>query len=163
MKIPDIVYTGAVFSKSRSHRYALYRYYHGDRYVMFVCLNPSTATETKNDPTVRRCIGYAHQWGFGGVVVCNIFAYRATDPKDMESHDFPIEEECEANDYWINWFAKGASRIVCSWGNHGQYLDQGEAIHSLIYDYRPFCFGVTKAGHPKHPLYLASDCKLERY
>lgn len=88
-----------IFSPCREYRYTLYREWApGDKVVMFIGLNPSTADEVNNDPTVRRCINYAKQWGYTGMYMTNIFAYRATDPNVMKAHPEPVGAE---NDHYL--------------------------------------------------------------
>ena len=91
--------TGAIFSGCRTYRYTLWRSWDRDKGdVMFIGLNPSTADETLNDPTVRRCINYAKSWGYGGIYMANMFAFRATDPKEMKQAKDPIGYR---NDFWL--------------------------------------------------------------
>lgn len=145
-----------VFSKCRRYRYVLWRQWGQAMkpYVMFIGLNPSTADDTQNDPTVRRCIGFAHDWGYPAMCMTNLFAYRATDPNDMKSNDEPVGEK---NDYWLKKIAEGADLIVAAWGVHGQYLDRGAAVEKIIPALH--CLGTTKQGDPRHPLYLPGDSK----
>ena len=142
---------GALFSKDRKYRYALWRTWEEDSRVMFIGLNPSTADETKDDPTIRRCIGFAKRWGFGGLHMLNLFAYRATNPKELFKAKNPIGDE---NNYYLEmYFDAGGLNIAC-WGIWGKYMNRGnEVIRLLGKDYLK-CFGLTKDNHPKHPLYL---------
>lgn len=116
---------------------------------MFVGLNPSTADEVKNDPTVSRCISYARSWGYGGLCMTNIFAFRATDPKVMKAHPDPIGTE---NDRYLATLAAEAGIVVAAWGTHGTHLGRGEAVRQLIPGL--CCLRQTQEGHPNHPLYL---------
>ena len=151
---------GAVFSEDRIHRYVLWRTW--DRklpILLFVCLNPSTATETVDDPTVRRCIGYAKRWGFGTLIVCNAFALRSTDPGQLYQHDDPIGPH---NDSWIDAMIHEAHACVVAWGNHGRFMGRGDAL-AYLFPETPDCLGVTKANQPKHPLYLPNDAARQPY
>ena len=126
-------------------------------YAMFIGLNPSTADETKDDPTIRRCINFAKTWGYGALCMVNLFAFRATLPADMFKTTEPIGDE---NDYWISEMAKDAGIIIAAWGaycNRG-YLNRAHTISKMFPD-KLFCLEVTKDGSPKHPLYIRADAK----
>ncbi len=145
----------ATYSDCERYRYALTREWEPDgRKVLFVMLNPSTATEVQNDPTVERCERRARALGFGAFRVCNIFAYRATDPRDMRAQPDPVGPE---NDAAILQGVDWADEIVAAWGTHGEHLNRGTAVETLLRDAgtRPKHLGLTKAGHPKHPLYIS--------
>ncbi len=149
----------AVYSDCERYRYALTRIWDeaGTR-VLFVMLNPSTATEIRNDPTVERCERRARALGFGAFRVCNIFAWRATDPREMRAAPDPVGPE---NDAAILEGADWADRIICAWGTHGAHLDRGPAVERLLRGTgRPLLhLGLTRAGHPKHPLYIGYATK----
>jgi len=149
----------AVFSPCRTWRYLLVREFDtGEGTANFIMLNPSTATETINDPTIIRCINYAKAWGFGRLVVTNIFAYRATAPRDMKAAADPSGPQ---NDKHIIEQASGADLVVCAWGVHGEFMDREAHVRRLL----RYCgrkvrhLGLTKGGHPKHPLYQRADAK----
>ncbi len=144
----------AVFSRDRRYRYMLYRRIEGNppnKICLFVCLNPSTADETHDDPTVRLCIGFAREWGFGAMVLVNVFAYRSTDPKRLYTMADPIGSR---NDAWIALAAGRASRIVVAWGNHGAHRGRGDQVLEMLLELNPTVmrFGLTKTGQPRHPL-----------
>lgn len=149
----------AVFSSDRRYRYTLWQWWNRELpYVMFVGLNPSTADEVKNDPTVRRCINFAELWGYGGFCMTNIFAYRATDPKVMEAQEEPIGPD---NDRWLKQVSNGSGLVVAAWGTHGSHLGRAEEVLALI---GPLCcLGTNKDGSPKHPLYLRRDTEPVLY
>ncbi|MEM8825109.1 MAG: DUF1643 domain-containing protein [Pseudomonadota bacterium] len=148
----------AVYSDCEQYRYDLVRTWDdtGTR-INFVMLNPSTATELANDPTVERCERRARALGHGAFRVTNIFAYRATDPKDMRAHPDPVGGA--ANDAAIAEAALWADAVVCAWGTHGAHLDRGPGVESLLRATgKPLTtLGLSKAGHPKHPLYIGYD------
>jgi hypothetical protein len=149
----------ARFSADRVYRYALWRIWNRKKpYVMFIGLNPSTADETKNDPTVTRCVGYAKRWGYGALCMMNAFAFRSTDPKKLPEVADPVGE---ANDAWIWSLARHADKVVACWGAHGAYRSRGNLILEILDCYDVYCFGKTKDGMPKHPLYLRADQELE--
>ena len=144
----------ALYSADQLYRYALTRIWSPGPRVLFVMLNPSTATEVQNDPTVERCERRARTLGFGSFAVANIFAYRATDPKLMRAAPDPIGPE---NDATILSLVAQSDQIVCGWGSHGAHLDRGAAVANLLRTTtRPLLhLGLTLAGQPKHPLYIA--------
>ncbi|MFT6675016.1 MAG: hypothetical protein ACJAVM_001202 [Sulfitobacter sp.] len=144
----------AVYSDCECYRYSLSRVWDtAAERVLFVMLNPSTATEMQNDPTVERCERRARTLGFGGFRVTNIFAWRATDPRDMRAAKDPIGPK---NDEILNQGAAWADRIIAAWGVHGAHLGRGPAVAEMLMagDKPLFHLGLSKAGHPKHPLYL---------
>lgn len=145
----------AVYSDCERYRYLLTRTWDpAGRRVLFVMLNPSTATEVQNDPTVERCERRARALGFGAFRVCNIFAFRQTDPRLMRQAEDPVGP---ANDAAIAESCLWADRIVCAWGTHGAHLDRGAEVEALMRSTgRPLHhLGLTRDGHPKHPLYVA--------
>ncbi len=156
--------SGAVFSVDEQYRFSLWRHWDafsepkigGDSWCVFIGLNPSTADETENDPTVRRCINYAQQWGFHGMVMLNAFAYRATNPKHMIQHADPVGWD---NDRVIRQWCSVADRIVLAWGVHGAHRGRDKEIRELLKDKPLDCLGQTQLGHPRHPLYLKSNAQ----
>ena len=148
----------AELSPDRIYRYALYRTWDNDKpKVMFIGLNPSTADETIDDPTIRRCKHFAADWGYGGLIMANLFAVRATDSKVMIAHDAPIGLE---NNQWLRALAREADLIIAAWGDRGGHLKRDQAVLSLLPNM--MCLGVTKKGRPKHPLYLRADTQPYR-
>lgn len=148
---------GAEFSPCNRYRTQLWRQWdHTKPWCMFLMLNPSTADAEKNDPTVERCERYARRWGFGGLMVGNIFAFRATDPIDMRAQADPIGP---GNDEALLAMAARAHTIVCAWGTHGTHQKRNEQVLRLMSQAgnRLKCLKVTKHGHPSHPLYLRGD------
>jgi hypothetical protein len=152
------VIRSATFSPCRTWRYALERQW-GDRpALMVVGLNPSTADETHDDPTVRRCIDFARRWGFGRLVMANLFAFRATDPDVMRAAADPVGAE---NDGRLLERAADAGMVLAAWGVHGGHLDRDRAALPLLG--KAWCLGETKAGFPRHPLYMRADSVPRRY
>lgn len=125
-----------------------------------VVLNPSTADAEQEDPTVRRMMGFARSWGCGGLYVVNIFAFRATDPRVMLTCDEPTGGR--RNDEAIMDCAQQSVKVIACWGAHGAYLDRGMEVRDrlLSADVPLECFGFTKGGHPKHPLYVRGETRL---
>ncbi len=153
----------AEFSDCECYRYSLTRVWQGKgRKVMFVMLNPSTADEMRNDPTVERCERRARVLGYGGFRVTNIFAYRATDPKDMRRADDPNGPE---NDATLLTGAEWSDDIIAAWGVHGEHRDRGPQVARLLERTKVplFHLGLTKAGHPRHPLYVSYLKSPERW
>lgn len=149
-----MVIPSTIFSPDRIHRYTLWRSWrgHGAGFVQFIGLNPSTADETQDDPTVRRCIGYAKAWGFDGMCMTNAFAFRSTDPAGLRTAADPIGPE---NDRYLLEISKHAGKVVAAWGVHATFLDREAAVRKLIPNL--FVLKLTQAGHPGHPLYLRKD------
>lgn len=159
--IEDNQSTGAIFSSNRRYRYALWRRWEKNApYALFIGLNPSTADEFEDDPTIRRCRRFASDWGFGALCMVNLFAIRSRDPKDMMRFDRPIGVE---NDAFLRAMACGAGVIVCAWGANGGHRDRDKKVLSLLKRYEMKCLGTTKEGQPKHPLYIKADQPLEAY
>ena len=144
----------ALFSPCRSYRYSLWRDLNvlapaNDGYVMFIGLNPSTADEVNNDPTIRRCMGFAETWGYGALCMTNLFAFRATDPLLMKEQAEPVGDY---NDSHLIELAESAGLVVAAWGTHGTFMNRGEAVKKLIPNLH--YLRLTKNGLPEHPLYL---------
>ncbi|MCL4841447.1 MAG: DUF1643 domain-containing protein [Bryobacteraceae bacterium] len=118
--------------------------------VNFVGLNPSTADEHRDDPTMRRCRQFAVSWGYGGFLMTNIFAFRATRPRDLKAAREPVGLQ---NDQWILRAADDAKLIVFVWGTHGSFRGRDGDVISLLGP-RGQCIALTKGGKPAHPLYL---------
>jgi len=159
----------AVFSKDRKYRYQLSRVWDRTKtMVAFIGLNPSTADEIDDDPTIRRCINFAKLWGYGGIYMLNLFALRSTDPNILYKSSNPLASPKDytrgygnANDYWIRKTIQMSSLTVACWGNHGVYLNRGDSVFSLLKE--AWCFAYTKDNQPKHPLYIRSDASLIRF
>ena len=156
------------------YRYSLSRQWGDEKPAIFIMLNPSTADAYEDDPTIRKCVRFAKRWQCGGLVVVNLFAHRATATTDLFQADQPIgpDNRCHiAHAVRMNGFA------VCAWGEHdklekkfrNQIRDQGNIITAYIKDIAPTLqlksLGLLskKYCHPKHPLYLPIDTKLQPY
>ncbi len=153
----------ANYSDCEKYRYDLTRVWdEGGKKVMFLMLNPSTATEVQNDPTVERCERRARTLGYGAFRVCNIFAYRATDPKVMRAEADPVGP---LNDETIRAGVEWADDLVAGWGAHGEHMGRGADVETLLRDLSisPKHLGLTKAGHPKHPLYIGYKVQPENW
>lgn len=158
--------TSAILSPCRTYRYVLTRRWAdtqpGDT-VAFIGLNPSTADETEDDPTIRRCIGFAKRLGYNSLSMLNLMAYRATNPQDvlfasLAGTDIVGPE----NDTYLMVFGWAAACRIACWGigatNYGR-----EEIVKAMFPGRMHSFGTTQAGFPRHPLYLPADATLFQY
>lgn len=145
----------AKLSACRTYRYALWRIWDQTQpYAMIIGLNPSTADEIHDDPTLTRCISFAKAWGFGGVCMANLFAFRATAPSKMKASIDPIGSD---NDAWLAKLSQEAGIVVAAWGNDGSYLGRSTAVKASLAQLH--CLKLNKSGEPAHPLYLKSSLK----
>lgn len=149
-----------IFSPCRNYRYVLWREFDftNPTYAMFIGLNPSTADETKDDPTIRRCVGFAKTWGLGALCMTNLFAYRATSPIKMKEYPYPIGPH---NDKWLSELAIDASIIIAAWGTNGKHNNRAKRIIEMIPNLK--CLDFTKDGSPKHPLYIWAGQKPVKF
>jgi hypothetical protein len=154
----------AVISDDERYRYDLERVWNPDlATVAFVMLNPSTANALVDDPTITRCLGFARAWGCGRLVVRNLFALRATDPRELKTADVdPVGVE---NDAWLRLLlAGGADLVIAAWGTHGSLYHRDVTVRRILSEHPNVkCLGTTRAGHPRHPLYLARSTKPSAY
>ncbi|KMK68803.1 hypothetical protein IMCC21224_113689 [Puniceibacterium sp. IMCC21224] len=146
-----------MYSPCERYRYSLSRIWDpAAETVAFVMLNPSTATELRNDPTIERCERRARQMGYGGVSIANLFAFRATKPADLKAAPDPIGPENDA----VLWnLASRAACVIAAWGTHGALLERGPALAQQLG--RLWHLGLTKDGHPRHPLYVSYQTRLQ--
>lgn len=143
----------AKLSDCRKYRYALWRTWDESKpYVLFIGLNPSTADEESDDSTLTRCINYAKEWGYGGVCMGNLFAFRATAPSVMKVSKDPVGHE---NNEWLIKLAKEAGLVIAAWGNDGSYLGRSKQVIELLPNL--LCLKMNKSGEPAHPLYQKAD------
>ncbi len=153
--------TGAVFDRSRKYRYNLWREWDDARpRVAFVMLNPSRADASINDQTIATCIGFAKALGYGGMEVVNLFAYRSTDPANLKLARDPVGKE---NDTYILKACSRADVTIAAWGNHGSLRQRSMEVEQLLENRALLCFGITKLGHPRHPLYMKRSTELLEY
>jgi hypothetical protein len=150
----------AVISDDRKYRYLLSRppvsKYPDKGTALFIMLNPSTADAELDDPTIRRCRGFAEHWGCNGIVVANLYALRATNPKELWSSDDPVGG---LNDMYLRNLAKEYETVVFAFGGNAK-LDRVKQVYEIFKNRYILCLGVTKDGMPKHPLYLKGDTPL---
>lgn len=145
------VNSGAQFSPDRMHRLKLWRIWDESLpLVMFVGLNPSTANENEADPTIRRVIGFAKSWGFGGVYMMNLFTFVTPYPEDLVKDDNEsgnMARLVEVGDL--------CSRVILAWGNFPYAIQRGKKVSALFPE--AHCLGLNKNGSPKHPLYQPAN------
>lgn len=153
------VTSSAVFSPCRRYRYLLERWWDEERLpAAFIGLNPSTADEQTDDPTIRRCIRFARDWGYGGLLMVNLFGLRSTDPRKLRTVSDPVGP---SNDHYLDEARVEARITIAAWGTRGDLMGRGDLIARRTPGLH--CLGVTKDGHPRHPLYMRSDCRPIQY
>ncbi len=154
----------ASFSEDRRYRFSLYRRWAElGAEVLFICLNPSTADEHYDDPTVWRCVNFARDWGFRGMWLGNLFALVTTDPAKLSTPEIyeVFDPVGRGNDLALKAMAARCAIVVYAWGNHGRIANRGRQVADMIIMAR--CFGINKTGEPKHPLYLPRHAQLIRF
>lgn len=160
---------GAELSPCGKYRYRLWRLWDANLTrgrVCWIMLNPSTADGDQDDPTIRRCVGLSKSWGFSGIRVVNLFAYRATNPKVIrEGLKTGLDVVGPANREKICLVASGANMVIAAWGSHGAISERRwDTIKDLhTFGISLMCVGLTKFGHPKHPLYVPGTVQLIPY
>jgi hypothetical protein len=153
----------AVFDSSRAYRYLLTRTWDESAPpVTFIMLNPSTASAADDDATIRRCLAFARREGAGGIEVANLFALRATDPRELRRHPDPVGPLCD--EYIIGACPPGRT-VIAAWGAHASLISRAATVMRLLADagVRLHCLGTTRQGHPRHPLYVPASAPLELY
>lgn len=155
----------AVISDCGTFRYRLEREWPGERErrCLFIMLNPSTADAEKDDPTIRRCIGFAKREGCTSLAVVNLFAYRSTDPVWVWGAPDPIGPD---NDCYTHSELLRADLVIAAWGAHGTpgaALERARHIRQYVGAKPVFCLGKTNVGAPRHPLYIRKDQPLEPF
>lgn len=156
-----MIMRSAEFSKCRTWRYSLTRRWNSQKpRAVFVGLNPSTADEKEDDATIRRCVGFAHAWGYGGVVMVNLFAFRSRDPRGLLLAPDPVGPD---NDAWIETEASDSGIIIAAWGTNGAVMYRAARVLEILSETgkQIFCLGKTKGGSPRYPLYLPQTAKPE--
>lgn len=148
----------ASFDRSGRYRYSLLRTWNpAQGRVAFVMLNPSTADAEQNDPTIRRCLGYARDWGYGSLEVVNLFAFRATQPNELFRAAAPVGPR---NAHYLRRAADAADLMVLAWGFHGARTDHHRQVWRRLARRRTLtCLRLLASGQPAHPLYLPRDLK----
>jgi hypothetical protein len=162
---PQGIEKDATFSDCKRYRYTLSRTWDAGAHPLpIVMLNPSTADADLDDPTIKRCMEFARRDGFGGIRVTNLFAYRATSPKDMKAVADPVGEMNDAAlEVLFEKAEEAGIAVLAAWGTHGTHRDRAATVMAIARakGARLACLGVTKDGHPKHPLYVLGTRPLE--
>lgn len=149
----------AILSDDRLYRYLLSRQWGNDvnNFVNFVLLNPSTADENNDDPTLRSCIRIAQNLGFDGLYITNLFAFRTKSPEILKRSKDPVGPE---NEKYLKECFQKAKLVILAWGNHGCFLGRDKEVLKIVDKLiEPYCLAVTKLGSPKHPLYVRSSVR----
>jgi hypothetical protein len=174
---------GALMSPDKKYRYLLWREWRGThdpknwewfdkgtpheygepKACVFVMLNPSTADGEVDDPTIRRCVGFAKAWNYERLEVVNLFAYRATDPKMLLALRHYDNPEGERNAEMVAEVTARAGIVICAWGAHGSHLGQDETALGWFATKKYYALGTTAKRQPKHPLYLPATAKPVLY
>lgn len=142
----------AVFDSTGCYRYLLRRWWDEQRLpIGFIMLNPSQADATANDPTIRRCIGFAQSWGYGSLIVANLFAYRATQSKLLARVSDPVGPD---NDRYLLALLGQTQRVILAWGDRGTLLNRSQTVLDLLSSRSVYCLGHNRTGQPRHPLYI---------
>lgn len=151
-----ITYTicDAVLSPCRCYRYELWRAWAQGATVVFIGLNPSTADEKEDDPTIRKCVAYAKRWGYAGLCMTNLFAFRATDPAAMMAASDPVGPN---NDATLRRLYATLGVLVAAWGNDGKHLGRANQVMCILP--KLYCLRRNKDGSPAHPLYLPGNLR----
>ncbi|MFZ5655090.1 MAG: DUF1643 domain-containing protein [Pseudomonadota bacterium] len=147
----------ARFSPCRRYRYALWRRWADGPQVLFIMLNPASADESRDDPTIRRCLGFARAWGCGSLAVGNLFARRCGSAAGLAAAaGTPAEGLIGAdNDPWLLRLHGESQLTIAAWGDRGRLLGRSRAVRTLIPELH--CLGVTRRGEPRHPLYVPAS------
>jgi hypothetical protein len=151
----------AWYSRDHRYRYLLTRSWDsGLPAVTFLMLNPSTATAETDDNTVRRCRGYASAWGMGELIVVNLFAWRATDPRELRRVDDPVGPR---NDDVLRAACRPGRLVVAAWGVHGRTRNRAAEVMALLSGVDLSCLEITAPGQPRHPLFCLADVTPRAY
>lgn len=150
---------GAIFSDDRKYRYALWRVWsHTTHPLMAIGLNPSTANEFSDDPTITRLQARAYKEGFGGLLMANLYAFVSTDPNALlQDGDFIGAE----NDAYLEHMVAISGRQLCGWGSFKPVAKRAPAVLRMMPE--PYCLGINSDGQPKHPLYIGYSVPMTRY
>jgi hypothetical protein len=151
--------SSAIISDCGKFRYALTRRWSEGPTALFIMLNPSTADANMDDPTIRRCVGFAKREGCGGIRVENLYAFRATSPDEMFLYGYNATGN---TDYFIREALSEEGPVICAWGADSRSKLRASRVFAIINGkgVTPQCLGITKSGAPRHPLYVKKDAPL---
>lgn len=156
---PAEIARGATVSACGNYRYALSRTWNPSApTVLFIGLNPSTADAEHDDATSRICMRYAQRWGFGTLLLANLFAWRATQPADLFAARRPVGPR---NNRTLLKLQTQAQRVVCAWGADGAHLGRDRIVLDMLH--APYCLCRLRGGQPGHPLYKPSGLEPQPY
>ncbi len=145
----------ARFSRCKTYRYRLEREWEsGNGTVLFIGLNPSTADHRQDDPTIRRCVRFASDWGYKRMEIVNLFAFKATYPEDLLAAEDPIGPK---NDSWISRSHRAADITIACWGNHGTHLNRDKKLLRRLKNLH--CLKMNLSDQPAHPLYMKASLR----
>lgn len=152
----------AIFDETKKYRYVLTRQWGNNKnFVNFVLLNPSTADENLDDPTIKACIRFANNWGYDGIWVTNLFAFRATKPHDLIQCSSPVGNQ---NNKYLEKYSKKSKMVIIAWGNHGNFLNRDKEVIKILSKIKNlYCIDITTKGNPKHLLYINRNTKYKKY
>lgn len=160
MDIDLAIPKGAIFSDDGKYRYALWRVWSTyKKLLMFIGLNPSTANQLENDPTITRLITRANNDGFGGILAGNLYSLVSSNPKVLLQKD--IDTIGVETDNYLQQMISMAKTVLCAWGSFKPVIYRASTVLSIIPE--PYCLGVNSDGQPKHPLYVGYDEPLIKY
>lgn len=160
---------GAIFSECRNYRYALWRIWDKDvKLVMFIGLNPSTANESRNDPTIHKVKKFAFNWGYGGFYMMNLFAYITSYPDELKKYssflnqgiNLTINDDIEYEDEWLRKTALKCDKIIFAWGSFKEATERAKVVMKMFTGY---ALEINKDGSPRHPLYVKSNIEPVKY
>ena len=150
---------GAIFSDDRKYRFALWRIWNPSKpLLMTIGLNPSVASESKDDPTITRLMARAYKLGYGGLLMANLYAFVSTNPDRLLNNGDSIGEY---TGYYIKLMVDLSQTQLCGWGSFKPVKMRANTVYKLLTN--PFCLGINKDGQPKHPLYIGYDVPMLKY
>jgi len=150
--------SSAQLSSCKTYRYRLARWWGTEPRVGFLMLNPSKADHVETDKTLETCIRFAKAWGFDGLEIANLFAFRATDPRDMKMASDPVGPE---NDHHLETFLGEVNQVILAWGNNGLWRGRDKAVLELLRNkgLPLWCLKISAQGAPEHPLYKPASLR----
>ncbi len=157
MDLFDQTNNGAIFSDCKKYRFVLWRIWNKNKpYIMFIGLNPSTANENIDDPTIKRVTKLANRWGYGGIYMLNLFPFITPDPEKLNVYNNPFAK----NDQWISTIHAKCEKIIFAWGSFKEAKARERAIKSK---FKGLALKINIDGSPRHPLYVRNDTKAIIY
>ena len=160
MVLPYLISTAKI-SECTNYRYHLHRLWDASKpNLMYIGLNPSKADANQDDPTIRRCVGFARDNGFGGLYMMNLFAFRSIKPKNLLTAQDPVGPE---NDWWLDSIQAECTMVLFCWGAHKMVTHNGRDRDVEKMFPRALCLGRTAGGFPRHPLFVSGLTQLEKY